>query len=157
MSNEWVSEFSDVCCCRLNNTSVCDEHLFRQVSTCLGHDQLPIFHCTKCTWEDILASYFKCIVLNDVMSQNELTITVTILILACYLNGRFVLGCQIVQSLNGGLNTRLKKPVFGPKYLVFKWSAKSCDIHLNNRHPKCPVSRWIRYLGVRYSDGYCTG
>ena len=24
-----------------------DEHLFRQVSTCTGHYQLPIFHCTN--------------------------------------------------------------------------------------------------------------
>ena len=35
------------CCCRLNNTRVCDEHLFGQVSTCTGHYQLPIFRCTN--------------------------------------------------------------------------------------------------------------
>ena len=28
--------FIVVCCCKLNNTQVCDEHLFRQVSTCTG-------------------------------------------------------------------------------------------------------------------------
>ena len=37
-----------VCCCKLDNTRDCDEHLFRQVSTCTGCYQLPIFHCTKC-------------------------------------------------------------------------------------------------------------
>ena len=37
------------CCCRLNNTQVCDEHLFGQVSTRTGHNQLPIFCCTPCT------------------------------------------------------------------------------------------------------------
>ena len=41
------SKNSVVCCCKLNNTRVCDEHLFRQVSTCTGHNQLPIFHCTN--------------------------------------------------------------------------------------------------------------
>ena len=38
---------SVVCCCKLNNTQVCDEHLFEQGSTCTGYDQLPIFCCTK--------------------------------------------------------------------------------------------------------------
>ena len=32
-----------VCCCKLNNTWICDEHLFGQVSTCKGRYQLPIF------------------------------------------------------------------------------------------------------------------
>ena len=33
--------------CRLNNISVCDEHLFGQVSTCIGRNQLLIFCCTE--------------------------------------------------------------------------------------------------------------
>ena len=44
-----------------------------------------------------------------------------------YSNGRFVFGCQMVGYANGGMKTGLKKPVYGPKYLVFKWSFKSCD------------------------------
>ena len=36
-----------ICWCRLNNTQVCDEHSFWQVSTCTGCNQLPIFHCTN--------------------------------------------------------------------------------------------------------------
>ena len=43
--------------------------------------------------------------------------------LVWYSNGRFVLGCQIIRYSNGGL----KKPVYGPKCLVFKWSFKSRD------------------------------
>ena len=47
--------------------------------------------------------------------------------LVWYLNGRFVSGCQMVRYSNGGLKTRLKKPVYGPKCPVFEWFAKSCD------------------------------
>ena len=47
--------------------------------------------------------------------------------LVWYSKGRFVSGCQMVWYLNGGLKTRLKKLVSGPKYLVFEWSAKSRD------------------------------
>ena len=36
-----------VCCCRINNTQAFDEQLFGQVRTPTGHNQLPIFHCTK--------------------------------------------------------------------------------------------------------------
>ena len=39
----------------------------------IGRNQLLIFCCTKCTWEDILARYFKHAVLDNFMSQNELT------------------------------------------------------------------------------------
>ena len=34
------------CCCKLNNTRDCDEHLIGQVNTHTGHYQLPLFHCT---------------------------------------------------------------------------------------------------------------
>ena len=49
-----------------------------------------------------------------------------------------------------------KKPAYGPKCPVFKWSAKSHDFTiwtLGNLY--CPVSRWIQYSGVKNSDGYC--
>ena len=36
-----------VCCCKLNNTRDCDEHLFGQVSTHTGRYQLPIFRCSN--------------------------------------------------------------------------------------------------------------
>ena len=36
-----------LCCCKLNNTRDCDEHLLGQVSTSTGRYQLPIFGCTK--------------------------------------------------------------------------------------------------------------
>ena len=42
-------------------------------------------------------------------------------------NRRFVAGCQMVQNLNGGLKTGLKKPINGPKWPVFEWSTKSRD------------------------------
>ena len=35
--------------------------------------------------------------------------------------------CQTVRYSNGGLRTRLKKPKC-PKYPVFEWSAKLCDL-----------------------------
>ena len=35
-----------VFCCKLNNTRVCDKHLFRQVGTHPACYQLPIFNCT---------------------------------------------------------------------------------------------------------------
>ena len=47
--------------------------------------------------------------------------------LVWYSNGRFVSGCQMVGYSNGGLKTRLKKPIYGPKCPVFKWPAKSSD------------------------------
>ena len=33
----------------------------------------------------------------------------------------------MVEYSNGGLKTGLKKPVYGSKCQIFKWSAKSCD------------------------------
>ena len=44
-----------------------------------------------------------------------------------YTNGRFVSSCQTVRYPNGGLKTGLKKPVYGPKCLVLKCSAKPHD------------------------------
>ena len=35
-----------VCCCKLNKTPDCDEHLFGQINTCTGRYQLPLFRCT---------------------------------------------------------------------------------------------------------------
>ena len=70
--------------------------------------------------------------------------------LVWYSNGRFVSGCQMVWYLNGSLKTGLKKPVYGPLCLVFKWSDESCDftIWIPDTHTVC-------YSDVRYSDGYC--
>ena len=48
--------------------------------------------------------------------------------LVWYSNGRFVIGCQMVWYSNSGLETGLKKPVYGPKCPVFEWSAKSHDL-----------------------------
>ena len=36
-----------LCCCKLNYTRDCDEHLFEQVKTCTGYYQLPIFCSTN--------------------------------------------------------------------------------------------------------------
>ena len=52
----------------------CDEHLFGQFST---HTQV-VLNCRfsvaqMCTWEDIHAGLFTLAVLDDVMSQSELT------------------------------------------------------------------------------------
>ena len=44
--------------------------------------------------------------------------------LGWYSNGRFLSGCQMIEYFNSGLKTGLKKPVNGPKCLVFEWSAK---------------------------------
>ena len=44
-----------------------------------------------------------------------------------YSNGIFMSGCKMIWSLNGGLKTGPKKPVYAPKCLVFKRSAESCD------------------------------
>ena len=59
----------------------------------------------------------------------------------------------MVLYSNGGLKIRLKKPIYGPKCLVFEWSAKSHDFTLK-----------YRYSGVLYSDvflqfqvGLCAG
>ena len=42
----WPLKFV-VCCCKLNNTRVCDERIFWQVSKRTGCYQLPIFGCTN--------------------------------------------------------------------------------------------------------------
>ena len=47
--------------------------------------------------------------------------------LVWYSNGRLVTGYQMVRYSNGGLKTKLKKPVYGPKCPVFEWSAKSSE------------------------------
>ena len=52
---------------------------------------------------------------------------------------------MVVQKANW------KKPVYGPKFLVFEWSAKSHDFTI-----WIPDAHTIQYSGVRYSDGYCT-
>ena len=83
--------------------------------------------------------------------------------LVWYSNGRFVSGCQMVQYLNGGLKTMLKKPVYGPKCQVW---ILNCELQpmLSNiiwsvpfeyQIFKSSVLRWIWYSGVWYSDGYC--
>ena len=50
--------------------------------------------------------------------------------LVWYLNGRFVFVCQMVRYSNVDLKTGLKKHVFGPKCLVFKWSANQVTLPL---------------------------
>ena len=45
----------------------------------------------------------------------------------------------MVRYSNGSLRTGLKKPVYGPKCLVFLWSVKSCDYYLNTGHQYCLV------------------
>ena len=47
LAKETGVKVSVVCCCKLNNTQVSDEHLFRQVSSCTGRYQLLIFRCTN--------------------------------------------------------------------------------------------------------------
>ena len=68
-----------VCCCKLNNTRVCDEHY----SDKLAHIQVVI-NCRysisqMCTREDMLAQYLGAPHLDDVMSHNELTTNVHVL------------------------------------------------------------------------------
>ena len=58
---------------KLNNTQVCDECLFGQVSTCTSFYQLPILHCKMRTRVDMLAHYLGTPSLDDVMSHNGLT------------------------------------------------------------------------------------
>ena len=67
---------SVVCCCKQNNTLVCDDHLFGQVSTCTGRYQL---HAQMCTREDTLTHYLDAPFIDDVMRHNTLI---------SYLNGR---------------------------------------------------------------------
>ena len=50
-----------------NNTRVCYEHLFGQVSTSTGCNQ-------TCSWKDTHAHLFTCPVMDDVMSQYMLTL-----------------------------------------------------------------------------------
>ena len=57
----------------------------------------------------------------------------------------------MVRYLNYGLKIGLKKAVYGPKCLVFKWSAKSMDFTI-----WIPDTHSVWYSVVRYSDGYCT-
>ena len=45
--------------CKLNNTQVCNEHLFRQVSTRTGRYQLPIFRCTNVHPRRYARPYFR--------------------------------------------------------------------------------------------------
>ena len=62
-----------VCCCKLNKTRVCDEHLFGHVSTCTGRYQMPIFCCTNVHPQRYTCPLFRRAVFINVMSQNELT------------------------------------------------------------------------------------
>ena len=58
---------------RMNNRATPEKYLLGQGSTPTSRNQLPIFCCTQCTREDILACYFERTILDDVMNQNELT------------------------------------------------------------------------------------
>ena len=72
----WVmrgTQATIVCCCKLNNTRDCDEHLFRQVSTRTGRFNCPYFVAPICTWEDALANNLGAPYIDDVMSYNSLT------------------------------------------------------------------------------------
>ena len=60
----------------------------------------------------------------------------------------------MVQYLNGGLKTGLKKPDYGPICPVLEWSAK-CNYHLNTGHPYCPVFRCLVFRLLLYSDPLC--
>ena len=62
-----------VCCCKLNNTLVCDEHLFRQVSIRASHKSTANVLLHKCAPRKTHARLFTLAVADDVMSQNELT------------------------------------------------------------------------------------
>ena len=61
-----------------------------------------------------------------------------------------------MSNKNGGLKTRLKTPVYGPKCPVFVWSAKSHVLTIWISDTQRLVFRWIRYLNVWYSDGHCS-
>ena len=69
----WIQPLSTfvICCYKLNNTQVCDEHLFRQVSRSKSRNQLPISCCTN----GHLGRHtrlFRRAILDDVMSQSAL-------------------------------------------------------------------------------------
>ena len=58
-----------VCCCKLNNTRDCDDHLFGQVSTSTG-----CINCRQmCTIEDTLTQNLGSTYFDDAMSYNLLT------------------------------------------------------------------------------------
>ena len=60
----------------------------------------------------------------------------------CHDTIAFMSSCQMVRYSNGGLKTGLKKPEYGPKCPVFKWSTKLCDLTI-----------WIPDIhSVQYSD-----
>ena len=62
-----------VCCCKLNKTRDCDEHLLGQVSTGTGRYQLPIFHAHLCTSEATLTHNLGELYFDDIMSYNSRT------------------------------------------------------------------------------------
>ena len=62
-----------VCCCKLNNTRVCDDHLFGQVSTFTSRNQLPKFCCTSVHLGRHTHLLIYACRLRWVMSQNKLT------------------------------------------------------------------------------------
>ena len=57
---------------------------------------------------------------------------------------------NMVRFSNGDLKTGLKKPVYGEKCLLFKWSAKSCEFTIWKLDTHA-----VQYSGNWYSDGYC--
>ena len=79
--------------------------------------------------------------------------------LVWYSNGRFVSSCYMVQYSNGGLKTGPKMSVLQSKMPGFPHFQMVClvtwQVPSENQTFKSPVSRWIWYSGVRYSDGYC--
>ena len=67
-----------------------------------------------------------------------------------------VSGCQMVWYSNGGLKTAVKKVCLWSK-IPGIWMVRQVTwlYHWNTGHPYSLVFRWIRYSGVRYSDGDC--
>ena len=62
----WIQPLSPfvVGCCKMNNTQVCDEHLFGQVNTPTGCYQLPILRCTNVHQRRYTSPQFKCAILR---------------------------------------------------------------------------------------------
>ena len=64
-----------ICCCKLNNTRVCKEHLFRQVSTLTGRNKLPIYYVEVFWLKKIIVPFIDAH--TSLKKKTEHTVTLT--------------------------------------------------------------------------------
>ena len=157
-----------VCCCTLNNTWDCDEHLFGQVSTGTGRSQLPIFGCTKVRpWRCAHPRHRCAVFYSDKLPNVQVVINWRYSVAqmsTCEDKLPHSLGALYfddVMSYNSLTTIWITN-----SYLLFKWAIQMAgtlvlgiwiaDRYTNGGLDTSPLTKWwSKYWTSCYSDPHC--